>query len=290
MNLREQYVIMQAGDDVLKKIFRLRGRRKLEFGEKTFVMGVLNVTPDSFSDGGKYFERDAAMVHAAQMIEDGADIIDIGAESTRPEATPISAEEEINRLKKILPAIKKLGVPISVDTYKPEVAELVLKRGVSIINDIHGLEDSRMIDVVKKFNAPVVAMHNEKCSDGDIIGDIKKFFRRTLENCKVRSFDTRKIIFDPGIGFCKTPEEDLEIIRRLDELKTLDGQEIFLAVGVSRKSFIGTTTGLKVDERDEATGALCVHAIAKGVDMVRVHNVKMVSRMRLMSDKLLREA
>ena len=143
-----------------------------------------------------------------------------------------------------------------------------------------------MIDVVKKFDAPVIAMHNEKCSDGDIISDIKKFFRRTLANCATRGFDTQKIIFDPGIGFCKTPEEDLEILRRLDELKILDGQEIFLMLGISRKSFIGKMTGLKVDERDEASGALCVHAIAKGVNMVRVHNVKMISRMCLVTDRL----
>ena len=281
---------MRAGDDVLKKFFKLRGRRKLEVGEKTLVMGVLNFTPDSFSDGGKYFNRDAAMAHAAQMIEYGADIIDVGAESTRPGATPISADEEFDRLKKILPAIKKFGVPFSVDTYKPEVAEQVLKRGASIINDVHGLEDLRMIDVAKKFNAPVIAMHNEKCSDGDIVDDVKKFFLRTLENCAARDFDTNKIIFDPGIGFGKTTDEDLTILRRLDELKNLGGKKIFLMVGVSRKSVIGHVTGLKLDQRDEATGALCIHAINKGVDMVRVHNVKLVSRMCLMTDRLLRGA
>lgn len=274
----------------MKKFFKLRGRRKLEVGEKTLVMGVLNFTPDSFSDGGKYFNRDAAMAHAVQMIEYGADIIDVGAESTRPGATPISADEEFDRLKKILPAIKKFGVPFSVDTYKPEVAEQVLKRGASIINDVHGLEDLRMIDVAKKFNAPVIAMHNEKCSDGDIVDDVKKFFLRTLENCAARDFDTNKIIFDPGIGFGKTTDEDLTILRRLDELKNLGGKKIFLMVGVSRKSVIGHVTGLKLDQRDEATGALCVHAINKGVDMVRVHNVKLVSRMCLMTDRLLRGA
>ena len=257
----------------MKKIFNQRG--------KTLVMGILNVTPDSFSDGGKYLSPDAAMAHAAQMIEYGADIIDIGAESTRPGATPISADEEFSRLKKILPAIRKLGVPISIDTYKPEVAEKLLGYGASIINDVHGLEDSRMIDVVKKFNAPVVAMHNEKCSDGDIIEDIKKFFRRTLAK-----FDSAQIIFDVGIGFGKTPEENLEIMRRLNELKILDGREIPLMIGVSRKSFIGQMTGLPIDQRDEATGALCVDAINKGVNIVRVHNVKMISRMCLMIDKL----
>lgn len=274
----------------MKKIFKLRGRRQLEFGNKTLIMGILNFTPDSFSDGGKYFNRDAALVHAAQLIEYGADILDIGAESTRPGATPISADEELARLKKILPAIKKFRVPISIDTYKPEVAAKVLKMGVNLINDVHGLEDLRMIDVAKEFKAPVIAMHSERCSDGDIIDDVKKFFRRTLENCAAKNFDTAKIIFDPGIGFGKTPEEDLMIMRRLDELKIINGKEIFLMVGVSRKSFIGKITGLNLYDRDEATGALCVHAIEKGIDMVRVHNVKVVSRMCLMTDRLLRSA
>ncbi len=252
-------------------------------GEKTLVMGIVNVTPDSFSDGGKYFSIDAATAHAKKLIDDGADIIDVGAESTRPDATPISIDEELSRLEKILPAVKNLGVPISIDTYKPEVAAQAQELGADIINDVCGLEDSRMIDVAKKFGAPVIAMHNEKCSDGDIIDDVKKFFRRTLAK-----FDGQ-IIFDPGIGFGKTYEENLEIIRRLDELKNLDGRENFLMLGVSRKSFIGKLTGLPIDERDEATGAICVHAISKGVDIVRVHNVKLISRMCLTIDKLLKE-
>ena len=185
--------------------------------------------------------------------------------------------------------MKSFDIPISVDTYKPEVAACALELGADIINDVHGLEDERMIEVAKKFDVPVIAMHNEKCSEGDIIEDVKKFFRRTLQHCLKKNFDTEKIIFDPGIGFGKTPAEDLEIVRRLDEIKTLDGQEIFLMVGVSRKSFIGRATGLKLDQRDEATGAICVDAITKGVDMVRVHNVKIVSRMCSMTDVLYRK-
>ena len=273
----------------MKKIFNLRDKRKIEVGGKTLVVGILNFTPDSFSDGGKYFSVDTATAHVAQLIEYGADIIDVGAESTRKDAIPVSAEEELARLKKVLPAVKNFNVPISVDTYKPEVAAYALEVGVDMINDVHGLEDERMIEVLRRYNVPVIAMHSERCSDGDIIEDVKKFFRRTLENCKTYDFDTEKIIFDPGIGFGKTPAEDLEIVRRLDELKTLDGQEIFLMVGVSRKSFIGRTTGLRLDQRDEATGALCVHAISKGVDMVRVHNVKVISRMCSMTDVLYRK-
>ena len=272
----------------MKRFFKLREDRRLKVGGKTLIMGILNVTPDSFSDGGKYFSVEAATAHAAQMIEYGADIIDIGAESTRPNAIPISAEEEFARLEKVVPAVKNLGVPISIDTYKPEVASRVLEMGADIINDVHGLEDVRMIDVAKKFNAPVVAMHNEKCSDADIVEDVRKFFRRTAQNCLEHGFDTTQIIFDPGIGFGKTYSDDLTILRRLRELRTLDERRIPLLISVSRKRVIGRATRLSLDQRDEATGALCVDAITKGVNIVRVHNVKMISRMCLMIDRLIK--
>lgn len=273
----------------MKKIFNLRDGRQLEVGGKTLIMGVVNVTPDSFSDGGKYFSAEAAIAHAKQLVAEGADIIDVGAESTRPGATPISAEEEFNRLEKIFPAIKDLGVPVSIDTYKPEVAAQILTLGADIINDVYGLEDSRMIDVARKFSAPFIAMHSEKCSNGEIIADVKKFFRITSAICEAHGLDTTQVIFDPGIGFGKTHEEDWEILRRLDELKTLDGRELPLMVGVSRKSVIGWAMGgLPVDKRDEATGALCVRAIMQGVNILRVHNVKLISPMRLMIDKLIK--
>ena len=273
----------------MERIFTLRGGRKLTVGARTLVMGIVNVTPDSFSDGGKFFAAEAAINHAAELVGDGADIIDIGAESTRPDATTITADEELARLEKILPAIKNLGVPISIDTYKPEVAAQALELGADIINDVHGLEDLRMIDVAKKFGAPVIAGHFDKCSAGDIVADVQKFFRRTTANCAARGFDTTKIIFDPGIGFGKSYDENLTLLRRLNELKTLDGREIFLMLGVSRKSVIGRLTGLAIDERDEATGALCVCAAGMGVDIVRVHNVKMISRM-IHTINLLKEA
>ena len=270
----------------MKKIFNLRGGKKLSVGDKTLVMGILNVTPDSFSDGGKFFSPDDAIAHAEKLISDGADLLDVGAESTRPNAQIVSADEEISRLEKILPALKNFAVPISVDTYKPEVAARALELGADIINDVHGLEDFRMIDVAKKFDAPIIAGHCDKCSDGDVVDDVKKFFRRTLANCAACNFDTTKIIFDAGVGFGKSHEETLTLLRCLDELKTLDGQEITLMLGVSRKSFIGWATGLELDDRDEATGALCVYAITKGVDIVRVHNVKMISKMCLTIDSL----
>lgn len=270
----------------MEKIFNLRGGRKLTVGAKTLVMGILNVTPDSFSDGGKFLSVDAATNHAAELIADGADIIDVGAESTRPNATLVDAAEEFARLENILPALRNFGVPISIDTYKPEVAAQALELGADIINDVHGLEDLRMIDVAKKFGAPVIAGHFERCCKCDIICNVKKFFKRTLANCEAHGFDASQIIFDPGIGFGKTQEENLTVLRRLNELKTLDEHEIFLMLGVSRKSVIGYATGFEVDERDEATGALCVHAIERGVDIVRVHNVKMISRMCKMIDSL----
>lgn len=263
----------------MKKIFELRGGRKFTVGEKTLLAGIVNVTPDSFSDGGNFFSPDAAINHAAQLIDDGADIIDIGAESTRPDAVPITVAEELARLEKILPALKNFAVPISIDTYKPEVAERALELGADIINDVHGLEDLRMINVAKKFDAPVIAAHFDPCNACDIIGDVQKFFRRTSANCAARGFDTEKIIFDPGIGFNKTHEENLTLLKKIGALKILDGREIFLMLGVSRKSIVGKLTGLPVPERDEATGALCVHAALNGVDIVRVHNVKLISKM-----------
>lgn len=263
----------------MKTVFNLRGDRKFVVGKKILVMGIVNVTPDSFSDGGEFFSPKAAINHAAQLIDDGADIIDIGGESTRPNALPVTADEEISRLEKILPAVKNFGVPISIDTYKPEVAVRALELGADIVNDVHGLEDLRMIDAAKKFDAPVIAGHFDPCNAGDIVGEVQKFFRRTAANCSARGFDTTKIIFDPGIGFGKNHDENLTLLRNLNALKILDGREIFLMLGVSRKSIIGKLTGLEVCDRDEATGALCVQAALNGVDIVRVHNVKMISRM-----------
>ena len=259
----------------------------MNFDKKTLIMGILNVTPDSFSDGGNFYSVDAAINHAEKLVADGADIIDIGAESTRPNFTPITAYEEILRLEKIIPAIKNFGVPVSVDTYKPKVAEIALELGAKIINDISGLADDEMINVAKKFNAPVIAMHNRKF-DGNVIDDIKNFFRQTLKRCENFGLNTQ-IIFDAGIGFNKTQEENLTVLRNLRELKILDGKNIPLLLGVSRKSVIGYATGFEIDNRDEATGAICVLAISQGVNILRIHNVKMISKMRTMTDVLINQ-
>ncbi len=269
---------------------KLRGKN-FNTRNKTLIMGILNVTPDSFSDGGFFYSLESAVNHAAKLISDGADIIDVGAESTRPNFTPIDAATEIARLEKIIPALKNFGVPISIDTYKPQVAAVALELGADIINDVHGLADDEMIRVAKKFNAPVIAMHNpldKNISDGYVIADIKNFFRRTLQRCKNFGLNPEQIIFDVGIGFGKTQEENLTVLRNLRELKNLDGVEIPLLLGVSRKSVIGYATGFDVANRDEATGAVCVLAISQGIDIVRVHNVKLISKMCKMADSLIR--
>lgn len=269
---------------------KLRGKN-FNKGNKTLIMGILNVTPDSFSDGSFFYSHESAVNHAEKLISDGADIIDIGAESTRPNFTPIDSDTEIARLEKIIPALKNFGVPISIDTYKPQVASVALELGADIINDVHGLEDDEMISVAKKFNAPVIAMHNrldKNISDGYVIADIKNFFRRTFQRCKNFGLNPAQIILDPGIGFGKTQEENLIILRNLSKLKNLDGVEVPLLLGVSRKSVIGYATGFDVADRDEATGAVCVLAISQGVDIVRVHNVKLISKMCKMADVLIR--
>ena len=251
--------------------------------KKTSIMGILNVTPDSFSDGGKFNQIDSAKRRVEEMIAAGADIIDIGAESTRPNFVAITAEEEIARLEPILKAIAPIcSIPISVDTYKPKTAEIAINLGAEIINDVDGLSVD-MATVAAKYNKKIIAMHNRPF-EGDVIEDIKNFFRQALNTAYEVKLDKRNIIFDPGIGFNKSQEQNLEILRRLDELQAIDDVKYPLLLGVSRKSIIGYTTGLSVDQRDEATGALCVIGIAKGVNIVRVHNVEMIAKMCKMAD------
>lgn len=274
-------------------IFNLNSGKSLAIGKKTLIMAILNVTPDSFSDGGKFNRVDTAKRQVEELIAAGADIIDIGAESTRPGFTPITADEEISRLEPILKTIvKDCPIPLSIDTYKSKTAEVAINLGVDIINDIHGLqyeaEPLAMAKVATKYNVPIVAMHNNKAKS--IIDDVKQYFKRTLTIADEVGLNRENIIFDPGIGivFGKTQEQNLEILRRLEELKIIDGTEYPLLLGVSRKSVIGYSIGLEVNDRDEATGALCVIGIAKGVDIVRVHNVEMIAKMCKMADVVLR--
>lgn len=259
---------------------------------KTLVMGILNVTPDSFSDGGRYQTVEAALAQAAQLVADGADIIDIGAESTRPYGgnKEISAEEELERLLPVLePLARQVKVPISVDTYKARVAEAALQAGAHIINDVWGLQrDEQMASVAARHGVPVVVMHNQlgTAYPGDLVGAVMAFLQRSLQLAAEAGVDAGAVWIDPGIGFAKTQEQNLEIMSRLEEFRSLGCP---LLVGTSRKRFIGEVLGgLPVEERLEGTAATVVWSIAKGAQIVRVHDVKAMARAARMADAMQR--
>jgi len=249
---------------------------------KTKIMGILNVTPDSFLDGGKFIDVEKAVQHAKQMIDEGADIIDVGGESSRPGSDPVSKEEELKRVLDVVRRLsKEVNVPISIDTYKPEVAEECIKCGAEIVNDISGLRNDKMIEVVAKYGVKVIVMHmlgepktmQDNIDYDDVILDIKKFLKERIEKAKLSGI--KDIVIDPGIGFGKTVENNLEILRRLKEFKALGCP---ILVGASRKSFIGKITGLDVDERLEGTIAANVIAVMNGAEILRVHDVKECKR------------
>lgn len=256
---------------------------------KTLVMGILNVTPDSFSDGGRYREVDAALRHMETLIADGADILDIGAESTRPygNSREVSAEEEMGRL---LPVLEKVlaasPVPVSVDTYKACVADEALKLGAHMINDVWGLQrDPAMAAVAARYDVPVIVMHNQQeTSYGeDLLRDVTGFLARSIEIAIAAGLDRSKIIVDPGIGFAKTTAHNLALMSRLEELQALDCP---ILLGTSRKRFIGEVLDLPVNDRVEGTGATVVLGITKGVQLIRVHDVKEIARMTKMTDAM----
>ena len=260
-----------------------------EYGKKTYIMGILNVTPDSFSDGGSYTNIESAVKHAKEMIEEGADIIDVGGESTRPGHKFVSDEEEINRVTPMIKILKnEIHVPISIDTYKSKVAEEALKLGVDMVNDVWGLTyDEDMANVIGKYDASVCIMHNQEGTDyeKDIIESIKDFLQNSIDRALKAGVKKDKIVLDPGIGFGKTFEQNLEVLRRLNELKTL-GYPILL--GTSRKSVLGNIVGCEPKDRVEATVATTVCGIRDGVDIVRVHDVKENLQAAKIADKLYR--
>lgn len=264
--------------------------RNIELGKRTLIMGILNVTPDSFSDGGKYNNLDSALKQAKKMVEDGVDIIDIGGESTRPGHTQISVEEEIGRVVPVIEMLsKELDVIISIDTYKYQVAEAALKAGAHIINDIWGLQydNGEMAKLAADYNVPVIAMHNQNGTEysEDIILSMRKFFERTYEISDRYGVSRDDIILDPGIGFGKGMEENIEVLARLEELRDMGR----ILLGTSKKRFIGTILGgLPTDERVEGTVATTVIGIEKGVDIVRVHNVLENKRAALVADRIYR--
>jgi dihydropteroate synthase len=242
---------------------------------RSLVMGVLNVTPDSFSDGGRFLDPDRALAQAHRLRESGADIIDIGAESTRPygSAVPISAEEELARLSPVLPRVQDLGVPISIDTMKAEVADWAIGAGAAMVNDVWGLQrDPAMARVVSDHGVPLVIMHNRAHADAaiDIVGDIISFFRRSLELAAQAGIVRNRIVLDPGIGFGKTPEQSVRILAQLDRLAEFG---LPLLVGASRKRFIDKISPAPPDQRLGGSIAAHLMAVAAGAAIIRTHDV-----------------
>ena len=289
--------------------------KKLEFGKRTLIMGVLNVTSDSFSDGGRYNTFDSALRHADKMVLEGADIIDIGGESSRPGAAPVSVDEEKRRVLPIIEELaRKYELPISIDTYKPSVAREAVDSGASIINDITAVKSEKvkseknnqlslinqqsaisnpMVQVAAKANVGIVLMHMKGTPKtmqvsphyDSLISDIANFLRERIERAVQGGISPERLIIDPGFGFGKEYEHNLEILRRLKEFKSL-GKPIL--VGTSRKSFIGMTLDLPVEDRLEGTAATVAVSIMNGADIVRVHDVKEMKRVAEMTDAICR--
>ncbi|MBL7124474.1 MAG: dihydropteroate synthase [Dehalococcoidales bacterium] len=275
------------------------GNTEFRWGERTYVMGIINLSPDSFSGDG-IADLGAAAAQAHRFVSEGADILDIGGESTRPGSTPVSISEEI---KRVVPIIERLSsevpVPLSVDTYKAEVARRALEAGAAIINDQWGLKrDQQLAELAAEWNIPLILMSNQRDKGGydtevnrdtayyeDLVTEVTASLRQSLELALKLGVARDNIILDPGIGFGKTWQQDMEILRRLEELKQL-GRPIL--IGPSRKSFIGLALNLPVEERVEGTAAAVAIGIAKGVDIVRVHDVQQMVRVCRLSDAIIR--
>ncbi|MFY0761100.1 dihydropteroate synthase [Metabacillus dongyingensis] len=263
------------------------GPYNLNLSEKTFIMGILNLTPDSFSDGGKFNQIDSALAHAEEMIANGADIIDVGGESTRPGAEYVDSAEEIKRVVPIIGKLaKEINVPISIDTYKADVAEQAILAGATIINDVWGAKaDPNMAAVAAKYNVPIVLMHNrQERKYESLIPDMIADLNESVEIVKQAGLQDDKIILDPGIGFAKTMEDNLVVMRNLETFTQL-GYPVLL--GTSRKSFIGRILDLPPSDRMEGTGATVCLGIEKGCSIVRVHDVQGIARMAKMMDAML---
>ncbi len=280
----------------LKPIKRFKiGNRVFEFGKRTYIMGILNVTPDSFYDGGRFFTPESAIEHGLKLAEEGADIIDIGAESTRPGSLPVPPEEQLQRLLPVLkPLVKRVKVPISIDTTSATVAEQAISFGAALVNDISGLRfDPKMAKVVARANVPVIVMHikgrpktmQKNPVYQDLLGEITASLKRSWTIGVDAGIKPEKILIDPGIGFGKTLTHNLEILRRLNELRSLGAP---IVVGPSRKSFIGMVLNLPPEERLEGTIAGCIIAVRNGADILRVHDVQKVKRAVAIYDAIYR--
>lgn len=265
-----------------------------DFSKRTYIMGILNVTPDSFSDGGLYFNKERAVEHALRIEEEGADIIDVGGESTRPGSEPVAVKEELRRVIPVIEEIaKRVKIPISIDTYKAGVARAALSAGASMVNDISGLWfDPKMPEVIAEYQVPVVIMHI-KGTPRDmqinptytaLIPEIMDYLREGIKIAIKAGVDPQRIIIDPGIGFGKSLEHNLEILRHLSEFKDL-GKPIL--IGPSRKSFIGKILGdLPVTERLEGTASAVAIGILNGANIIRVHDVRAMLRVAKTADAI----
>ncbi|MFE7064923.1 dihydropteroate synthase [Sutcliffiella sp. NPDC057660] len=263
------------------------GPYELPLGEKTLIMGILNATPDSFSDGGKYNHIEAAVERAKELIDHGADIIDIGGESTRPGSLYVEVEEELERVIPIISALaKKIKVPISIDTYKAEVAKRAVEAGATIINDVWGAKaDPDMAKVAAEYGVPIILMHNRKERKyAQLIPDMISDLYESITIAKQAGVKEENIVLDPGIGFAKTQEDNLDVMNALEHFTSL-GYPVLL--GTSRKSFIGHVLDVPPQERMEGTGATVCLGIQKGCQIVRVHDVKEIARMAKMMDAML---
>jgi dihydropteroate synthase len=293
-------------DDIAGELRRLLGhleknhfvlktsRRELLLGDRTLIMGVLNVTPDSFSDGNRYFDRERAIERGLRMAEEGADIIDIGGESTRPGAQKVSLKEETARVIPVIEHLSgKLAIPLSVDTTKARVAEKALEAGAEIINDVSAMAgDQKMAPVIRKASAAVVLMHmrgtpaNMQSGDlhyDDLTGEILAFLTSAVQKALAAGITRDRLVADPGIGFGKTYEDNCRILNRLDEFRALG---LPLLVGTSRKAFIGSVTGEATDQRMEGTAVTVAAAVMNGCHIVRVHDVAAMKKVAAMTDAI----
>jgi len=265
----------------------LAGRFRFDFDKKTYIMGILNVTPDSFSDGGKFYSVEDAVSHAIEMVQDGAGIIDVGGESTRPGHKPVSVEEELRRVIPVIQEVsKRVDAPISIDTFKARTASEAIEAGAHIINDVWGAkQDPEIADVAAEKKVPIILMHNRPNMDYEnFVRDVLFDLYESIEIAKKAGVSDDKIILDPGIGFAKDRDQDMLLMQNLDKIVAL-GYPVLLAT--SRKRVIGHVLDLPVEERMEGTGATCLFGMQKGCHIVRVHDVKPISRMVKMMDALM---
>ena len=264
------------------------GNQDFDLENHFYMMGILNVTPDSFSDGGRYNSLDSALFHAERLIEEGADILDVGGESTRPGHKQVTEEEEIERICQVIDKLKiQFDIPVSVDTYKPGVAKVGIQVGADMINDIWGLKwDSHMAEVIAGSGVACCLMHNRKENNyQDLMLDVKKDLQESIAIAKAAGIEDGKIMVDPGIGFAKDLEQNLTVMKNLEQLKEL-GYPVLL--GTSRKSMIGLTLDLPVDEREEGTIATSVMGLMAGCSIFRVHDVQKNLRALQMAEAILK--